>query len=278
MLTVRKKRPAPRSASKGLLRRARLLERRRSTRDEEGVYIAWGRHLAREAAESGVVIDHALVGPSLVETADGAAILASLRARSIGPHRATTRDLEAIVEGAGDQGILLIIRRPAASLKTVLSRHPTLLVVTHGIQDPGNLGSIVRTGLALGADALVTLEGCADPFGSRAVRAGMGAHFGLPILCTDTVDAMKRLEEADIRTVAATPGADRFPHEVDFRGPVALFLGNEGAGLPRTVIEAASQGVRIPMTAKVGSLNVHAAAAVLLYEVLRQRTPAPPHG
>ena len=255
-----------------VVRRARALERDRAERQRLGLYTAWGLHLAQEALASGVAVREALVGPRLEESAEGRAVLDRLRRDGLPIARISTRVLDGIAPGCGDQGVLLLVALPVAGLDAILQRRPTLLVAAHGVQDPGNLGSIARTARGFGAAALLALEGSADPFGGRAVRAAMGAQFSLPIVSgVASRDAAAALRSAGLQLVAADPSGSELPSSIDLARPSALLVGNEGAGLPDALLRAAAHRVRIPMAGGVSSLNVHAAAAVLLYEARRQR-------
>lgn len=270
------RRPGPReqvieSSQNALVRHARSLETDRKTRSRGGEYLAWGVHLAQEALSARAPVRRVLVGPGLEKTGEGRDLLGRLSGCGAPLVRVTTRVLESILEGCGDQGILMILSMPDLDLAGLLSGAPTLLLAAHGIQDPGNLGSIARSCLAFGARGLLALEGCADPFGSRAVRAGMGAHFRLPVATGRATDAMKALKGAGVQLVAAVPRGGESPADIDLSLRTALFVGNEGSGLPPEVLKAASRLVRVPMAPGVGSLNVHAASAVLLYEASRQR-------
>ena len=249
----------------------RRLEEDPAARRASGCAVAWGRHLALEALDAGVELRSVLLEPGLESTVEGRAILERLA-----PHRkactlVTRRVLESIAAGAGDQGILLVVRRPAVPLESVLDSSPSLLMMAHGVQDPGNLGSIARTLLAFGGSALIALEGCADLGGSRALRASMGALLRLPVVRSSTPLALAGTTRAGLQIVATVPGGSDRPDRIDLRQPTALLIGSEGAGLPEAVRRAAHRTVGIPMASAVGSLNVHAAATVLLYEMARQR-------
>ena len=250
---------------------ARAVEHDARARARPTLYIAWGLHLVQEALDAGAPIAHALISPACAESPHGTELARRLLAAGTLPLRTTSRILEAIVPGSGDQGIVLLLPRPAHDLAAILERRPTLILAAHGVQDPGNLGSIVRTSLALGSAALVALEGCADPLGSRAVRAAMGAHFRLPVLTRKSGDALGALRAAGLRIVAADPRGGDPPQMIDLTAATALLVGSEGEGLPPAILAAAQERVRIPMRAGVDSMNVHAAAAVLLYETARQR-------
>ena len=250
---------------------ARLLERERRERERQGVYLAWGLHLAGEALLAGAEIERAFISPEDMAGPEGKDLLARIATGGSPIVQVTSKVLDAIAKGAGDQGVLLILRRPAWTLDAVIASGATLVLAAHGVQDPGNLGSMARSALACGAGALVTLEGCADPFSSKVVRSAMGAHARLPVLPGSADPALAALRRAGFLIVAADPGQGNRPDDINLTRKSVLLLGGEGSGLPASILEAASERVRIPMTAAASSLNVGAAAAILLYEIQRQR-------
>lgn len=259
------------SLQNAAVKHARALERDRSLRTSLRTYLAWGVHLAEEALEARAPLRQAFLGPALAESSGASDLARRLSAAGVPVVRVSTRVLESIIEGSGDQGVLLLAELPRTEVRSVVSSMCPLVLATHGVQDPGNLGSILRSARALGAGGLVALEGSADPFGSRAVRAAMGTQFTLPIVTGTTVDFLREARAAGRQIVAADPAATDTPIAVDLVRPTAILVGSEGAGLPRDVLDAADRRVRIPMAPGVSSLNVHAAAAALLYEAARQR-------
>jgi TrmH family RNA methyltransferase len=263
-----------RSAQHPIVKEARRLDADAAARRRERKGIAWGRHLALEALDAAVPIDVALLSPDLEKDDEGSRIAAAIARTKARVVRVTPSVLEGIAAGAGDQGIALVVRRPATAIEDLLKPRPTLLLLAHGIQDPGNLGSILRSSRSLGAEGVAVLEGSADPWSSRALRAAMGATFRLPVVESTTSHLLPLLEQAGLRLVAAVSTEGTTPDRIDLKSPVALLLGREGSGLPKELIEAAHDRVRIPMSPGADSLNVHAAAAILLYETRRQRTPA----
>ena len=143
-------------------------------------------------------------------------------------------------------------------------------VLLENIQDPGNLGSILRTAAAAGADAVYLSRGCTEAWSPKALRAAMGAHFVMPIY------EREELEEVCAHfpmVIATTLGAEHSLYDLDLSGKLAFLFGNEGAGLGAALAAQASHRIRIPMPGKVESLNVAAAAAVCLYERVRQVGP-----
>jgi TrmH family RNA methyltransferase len=147
-----------------------------------------------------------------------------------------------------------------------------LVLVLAGLQDPGNVGAIVRAAAAFGASGVVAIEGTANPFGWKALRGAMGGTFRLPIAARGSLpDVVAAAHELGVRLVAAVPRGGTPLPDLDLREPTAIVLGGEGAGLSSAVIAAVAETVSVPMQAPVDSLNVAIAAALILYEAMRQR-------
>jgi TrmH family RNA methyltransferase len=147
-----------------------------------------------------------------------------------------------------------------------------MVLLLDGIQDPGNFGAIVRAAEACGATGIVAGEGCADPFGWKALRGGMGSTFRLPIAAHEPMaKAIECVKRAGLRVIATVPRGGTAISTCDLRRPTAILLGGEGAGLADHLIAAADERVSIPMRAPVESLNVGISAALILYEAARQR-------
>jgi TrmH family RNA methyltransferase len=144
-----------------------------------------------------------------------------------------------------------------------------LVIVLEDIQDPGNLGSMLRTGAAAGATLAVLSKGCHDPWSPKALRGGQGAQFVLPLLIGADVPVW--LNGFAGQSVALTLAEDSDFYSLDLAGPTALVVGNEGAGLSAAVRAAAGVRAQIPMAGRVESLNVSAALAVAVFEAMRQR-------
>jgi TrmH family RNA methyltransferase len=169
-------------------------------------------------------------------------------------------------------GIVSIVRCPPATLAHALDGQPALVPVLTGVQDAGNVGAIVRTAEACGATGIMTTDGTADPFGWKALRGAMGSTFRMPIAVHQPLKAiLGELRSRGIAVIATIPRGGTSPDAADLRGPAALILGGEGAGLPPDLAASADTLLTIPMRAPVESLNVSIAAALILFEASRQR-------
>jgi RNA methyltransferase, TrmH family len=183
---------------------------------------------------------------------------------------------EAVMANLSDtvnpQGIVLLAARPKWRMDEITRRDQPLLVCLDAIQDPGNFGAIVRTAEAAGASGVIPLEGSAEAFAPKTLRSAMGSAFRLPIM-TDlgTEGLLAALHRSSIRVVATAADGETIYADYNWREPTMVILGNEARGVRTELLERCNARVRIPLHAPVESLNVAAAAAVVLFEAARQR-------
>jgi TrmH family RNA methyltransferase len=179
------------------------------------------------------------------------------------------------------QGIAALIEAPRFTLDdafpTAPHRRPPLIVVAAALQDPGNLGTLIRSAEAFGATAVLTLPGTVSPWNPKALRASSGSAFRLPVIAAREEEAFAALAAHDVRIFAAVAESAEAAPGADLSHPTAILIGNEGAGLPPALIARADARITIPCPGPVESLNAGVAASILLYEASRQRaaTSAP---
>jgi TrmH family RNA methyltransferase len=265
-----------------LLTLARDLRRRRA-RERLGLFVAEGVRAVEAALAAGVDARGALAGPGLDATERGRALRARLDAAGVAVVDVDDRDFVSAADTEAPQGVLLVAARPAAP--AALVDHPALaaaarraapgdelrLLVLDAVQDPGNVGTLVRAAAGLGAAAVVALPGTADAWSAKVVRAAMGAHFALPTL-TATTDALAAFLAAHEVPLWGADGAGVPVAAAGAPPPrLALALGNEGAGLTAPVRALAARLVAVPSSGRVESFNVAVAGSILLYEL----RPAP---
>ena len=170
------------------------------------------------------------------------------------------------------QGIAALVELRAETLEAVLRARDALLLVACGLQDPGNLGTILRSAQAFGASALITLAETVSPFNPKAARASAGAVFHVPMLMGEKAESLfPRLRAAGVRVVGTDRHSSARISDADLRGPLAILIGQEAAGLPAEIARQAETLVSIPIRAGMDSLNAATAASIVLYEVARQR-------
>lgn len=263
----------PIGRSHPLVRRLRALRRDRARRDGEGVFVAEGIHLVDEALASGADIESALLTPRLEQAGEGRRLASRLRATGIEVRLVADETMEGLQEARSPQPVLAVVRRRPVGLDAVLDGRaaPALVIAVHDLQDPGNLGSLLRSADAAGATGFVALGRGADLFHPKTIRATMGAIFRIPAAAAGTEEFLAGLRARGIRTVAADPRAAATYDDVDWSVPVAILLGSEGSGLPAELSGRLHVRVRIPMVEGSESISVAAAGAVLAFEAARMR-------
>jgi len=180
--------------------------------------------------------------------------------------------LKAISPVQSPSGAVAIAKRPKSDLERVLSRPPQLILLLHDVQDPGNVGAIVRAAEACGATGVVCSERTADPFSWKALRGSMGSSFRVPLATRQPLAAAIEMARGKgLRIFAASARGGTALPECNLRMPAAIVLGAEGAGLPPSIIDVADERLTMPMQPPLESLNVATAAALVSYEAGRQR-------
>lgn len=171
------------------------------------------------------------------------------------------------------QGILCVIRQYQYTLEAVLEGESPLLMVLENLQDPGNLGTMIRTGEGAGATGVIMSRDTVDIYNPKTIRSTMGSIYRMPFFyAEDLKQMMSALRERGITSYAAHLRGKVSYTDKDYRRPTAFLIGNEGNGLTEELAECADAYIRIPMCGQVESLNAAIASAVLMYEALRQRT------
>lgn len=241
--------------------------RRRKARERTNLFVAEGVRAVEELLRSALIVRGALVAPQLADAPRGPALLESLGRRpDVASEHVSEREFASAAETDSPQGVLAIGEIPRHALDELSSVSSLTLLVLDAVQDPGNVGTIVRTAAALGATATVALPGTVDLWNAKVVRSGMGAHFHHPCLhCTgDDLAAFLDRERIPLWGAdadgAAVGGLTR-------PARLALAVGNEGSGLTPATRDRASAFVALPIRRDVESLNVAVATGILLYEL-----------
>jgi len=243
--------------------------RRRKARERQQLFVAEGVRTVEELARSSLVIRGVLTAPQLEETPRGTALLAELGTRGIAAERVDHHEFASAAETESPQGILAVAEVPDRSLGLLAGRASLRVLVLDAVQDPGNVGTIVRTAAALGADATVALPGTVDLWNAKVVRSGMGAHFHHLCLAGtwEDLDTFRRQVPLDLWAADAT--GEPLSRSTAAPTRVAVVVGNEGGGLSSAARERATKLVAIPIAQPVDSLNVAVAAGILLHELSR---------
>jgi TrmH family RNA methyltransferase len=255
------------SRANPLFKRFRTLKEQGAERE---LCLLEGPKLVEEALAAGIELVEAVAAPEVGAAPRTSGALAALRERGVRVRLLHADLVASLSEVETSQGLLALARRPTFEEASLFSTSP-LVIVAVGVQNPGNLGGLLRTAEAAGATGAYLAEGCADPFSWKALRGSMGSAFRLPHVRGEAMAILDRLEARGIVILAASADGERRHDEVDLTRPVALLFGSEGSGLPDALARRASGRVRIPLAPPVESLNVGVAAGILLFEAARQR-------
>jgi TrmH family RNA methyltransferase len=261
---------AIRSRANALVKQVRAL---RARSDPGGPCLLEGGKLVVEALSAGAHLAVVLASPRAETTAHGRAALEAAAQAGVAVRHVDEPLMDEVSEVETSQGLLALAERPAFADDAVFGTGRTpLVLVAAEVQNPSNLGALLRSAEGAGATGAVLTRGCADPFSWKALRGSMGSAFRLPQLRgLDPVEALGRLRGRGLRLAAAETSGAVDCWSADLRGPLALVVGNEARGLPAEVAAGCDLRVRVPLAGPVESLNVGAAAAVLLFEAARQR-------
>lgn len=249
--------------------------RLRRTREREHRFLVEGIRLVEEALDTGAPVETLVYSPELLASERALALVAEFdAARRLELSAGAFRSLS---ERDDPQGLAAAVRIEERSLHAIPLPEDALIVVACQLRDPGNLGTLIRTADAAGASGVVVVEPSVDLYDPETVRATMGSLFSLPLARvpgeSDLLAWFASVKAAGVPllVVASSPSGAQLHFDVDYRGPVALLVGNERVGLSTVLLESADSAVRLPMLGSADSLNAAAAAAALLYEIVRQR-------
>jgi len=258
------------SRDNSLLRQARLV---RDGKDDELIYIE-GLRLADEALRSGLKIEAVIVSDQLARKERVVPTIDALSKVSNRFASVTERLLETISYTKTPQGIVVLAHRPASNVDLDAASFPeaALIVVLHEINNPVNVGAILRTAEAAGVSGVITTKHTSDPLSPKSLRGAMGSAFRLPLWTgSDYSQAIDWCQSNGISTVSSAATARHSHTEMDWTKSTALILGPESTGLNDDEIKMTDHTVKIPMNGEVESLNVSVAAGIILFEAARQR-------
>lgn len=243
----------------------------KKNRVKTGCFVVEGLRIVQEALDHGIEPEAILYSDSLLQVRGGKALLDRLQGKRQ-LFYFSEKLLNALSDTQNSQGILAVIPQRKDSWEALLKKEAPFLVVLDRIQDPGNLGTIIRTAEGAGADGVILTKGCVDPYNSKTLRSTMGAIFHLPVLQWEGGDLIQFLGDHGIRTIATgLEGAVDY-HRISYQGGIALIFGNEANGITPELLGAADVVVKIPIVGKIESLNASIAAGVLIYKALEDRS------
>ena len=258
------------SSSNPLIKQVKSLKYRKN-REEADLFFIEGLRLVGEALKEKADIVKVLVSEQFAKDNDEKDILLQVEAGSYEAFVLPDRLFKEICDTEAPQGILAIVKMKPFCLDDILSGDNHIIMLD-SLQDPGNMGTIIRTADAAGFSGVIVTKGCVDLYNPKVLRATMGSIFHMPLcFVEDALDALKLLKSRNIKVYAAHLSGSHNYFELDLKGNIVIIIGNEANGISEEIAASADRLVRIPMFGKAESLNASVAAGLLMYEVLRQR-------
>jgi len=238
-----------------------LLEKRK-IREKEGKFVVEGEHLVEEAGDKLI---------HLIYSAD-LPVVKKAASKGIPAFKVSKKIFGFLTSVETPQGVLAVVKKPEYALKIILKKPDPLIVFCVEIQDPGNLGAIIRSADAVGAAGVLLSKGTVDLYNQKVIRSSMGSIFHLPVLeVGEAGEEAEKLKAKGLKLIAADTSGKKNYWEAGYGGATAILVGNEGAGLPQNILGICDEVVKIPMPGRAESLNAAMAASIILYEALRQR-------
>lgn len=260
------------SMSNAQIKHIQQFMKKAKARRESGLFVVEGMKMFREAPKDR--IEKVYASTSFLESGDNRAVLEEKGFGSESPDMEEVDDkvFRSLSDTVTPQGILCLVRQVDTPLSAMLEARQPLLMILEDLQDPGNLGTILRTGEGAGVSGVILNKNCVDLYNPKVIRSTMGSVYRMPVLTVDSIsDILPELKKQGVRTYAAHLRGEHFYDQEDFRGKTAFFIGNEGNGLSDELSGQADCLIKIPMQGQVESLNAAMAAGILMYETSRQR-------
>ena len=240
--------------------------------NQKGQVAIEGAHLLKEAIRSGLRLETVFFSDSARE-----------RAHKLIPQLSSHAELlllsdevfASAVPTETPQGVAALVLVKTYALDDALSASPAMVIVSAGLQDPGNLGTIARSAEAFGATGILLGEGTVSQWNWKALRASAGSMFRVPAVKVKLAATIREVKTRGVRVLATSSHKGTVISQANLQGPVALLVGNEGSGLPKDLLAQADEIVAIPQSSRVESLNAGIAASIILYEAARQRSHPP---
>jgi RNA methyltransferase, TrmH family len=245
--------------------------RRRRDREHTSLTLVDGYEELATAQASGTTIETLFYCPDLMGSDEQKQHVMHLLGSGIEAYELSRDVFEKIAYREGPDGWLAVVPAPKTSLTDIAVGDNPLILICEAVEKPGNLGAMLRTADAAGADAVISVSGVTDWGNPNIIRASKGAVFAVPVAAAEPQETFDWLKSNGIAMIASTPDTEKLFTEPNMRGGVAVTVGSEKYGHSQVWLDHADSKVRIPMAGKVNSLNVATSAALLLYEAVRQR-------
>ena len=236
-------------------------------RQKESKYIIEGYRILTLAIECEADLDYVFINETFEEKKEHKNFLNILGEKNIKVFRTTNKIFKELVDTENTQGILGVIKFKERKIEHNIKCDNKFILILDRIQDPGNMGTIIRTADAAGVDAIIALKGCVDIYNPKVIRSTMGSIFDMNIIHCTQEECLKELKSKDFKIVSSFLNTDNFYHETKYHDRTALVIGNEANGVNDDLIEGSDLLVKIPIYGNAESLNAAISSAILMYEI-----------
>ncbi len=259
------------SSSNSLIKHVKSLHRKKVRWDTNHFFVE-GIRAVEESIISNSQIEFFLYSDSLLESKGGEELLALVNKKYKKVYNITNNLLKDITDTKTPQGIIAVVKFTTVPLKDIIYNNDNFLVVLDKVQDPGNMGTIIRTSNALGANGIIVTKGCVDVFSPKTIRSTMGSIFHISLVYHEDIqDVLTILKKKNIKIISTALDAVESCYDVNFKVDFALIIGNEASGISQKAFEMSDSIIKIPMRDNAESLNAAIASGIVMYEASRQR-------
>lgn len=238
-------------------------------RNEEKKYVVEGYRILKQALESNSDVEYIIFSDEFLNKDNQKDFVYFLGDNNFKIYKITQKLFREITDTENPQGIIAVIKQKEYLLKEVLDNNANFILLLDRIQDPGNMGTIIRTADSAGVDAIILLKGCVDIYNSKVIRSTMGSIFNIPIIEADNENyTIEILKENKFNIISSYLNTDNYYHNVvDYGNKVVLVIGNEANGINDNIINKSDLLVKIPIYGKSESLNAAIASGILMYQI-----------
>lgn len=239
----------------------------KKARDKEGLFVIEGPHLIEEALHAGFALKFLLFSKKASNK-----VVAAVEEMGFSTYLVDEKTMDSVSDTKTNQGLIAVVPKLAFSFDDIKTGKDTMILVCDGIQDPGNLGTMIRSCAGAGCGAVIISDDSVDPYNPKTIRSTGGSIFKLPVICeADIKKTVSYLKAKNIKVLCADASGDESLFECDLSGKTAFVVGSESKGVKKEVLKNCDAVVKIPMQKNVESLNAAVAASVMLFEGMRQR-------
>ncbi|WP_300275999.1 TrmH family RNA methyltransferase [Peptacetobacter sp.] len=236
-------------------------------RNKESKFIIEGYRILSLALEKKDIINYVFINEDFENKEEHRKFLSKLENEGIKVYKTTNKNFNEMIDTENTQGILAVVSYEKKSLENNLTDKDKYIVVLDRIQDPGNMGTIIRTADAAGVDTIITLKGCVDIYNPKVIRSTMGSIFSMNIIPAKRDEMLEKLKAKGIKIVSSWLNTENWYDTVEYGEKVALVIGNEANGIDDIIAENSDLLVKIPIYGSAESLNAAISSAILMYEI-----------